>query len=100
MRRNTARSMGRNTKRGSDAPKLILQGRFAAICLCALHHTPHYSGIMTNVLPAMPQVLPTARDVSVEGKPPLRLLLALSALMSLGSLSTDMYLPALPTHSA
>ncbi|HEY2132087.1 MAG TPA: Bcr/CflA family multidrug efflux MFS transporter [Acetobacteraceae bacterium] len=52
---------------------------------------------MSDAIPAVPQVLPTARGASVEGKPPLRLLLALSALMSLGSLSTDMYLPALPT---
>jgi DHA1 family bicyclomycin/chloramphenicol resistance-like MFS transporter len=41
-------------------------------------------------------VAPPLSRAPLPGKPPLRLLLVLSGLMSLGSLSTDMYLPALP----
>jgi DHA1 family bicyclomycin/chloramphenicol resistance-like MFS transporter len=42
------------------------------------------------------QLLVSGRIQSSVRRPPLHLLLVLSGLMSLGSLSTDMYLPALP----
>ena len=54
---------------------------------------------MTNALPALPQALPAVpavRKASVEGKPPLRLLLALSALMSLGMMMLSPVLVSLP----
>jgi DHA1 family bicyclomycin/chloramphenicol resistance-like MFS transporter len=40
--------------------------------------------------------IPTGVSLSTSPRPPLHLLVVLSGLMSLGSLSTDMYLPALP----
>jgi DHA1 family bicyclomycin/chloramphenicol resistance-like MFS transporter len=40
---------------------------------------------------------PSSLSEPTSKRPPLHLMLALSGLMSLGSLSTDMYLPALPT---
>jgi DHA1 family bicyclomycin/chloramphenicol resistance-like MFS transporter len=50
---------------------------------------------MIKTSAAMP--IPAASSEPVNARPPLNLIMALSGLMSLGSLSTDMYLPALPT---
>jgi DHA1 family bicyclomycin/chloramphenicol resistance-like MFS transporter len=52
---------------------------------------------MSNATPVAPTAIPSTPKTVAQDKPPLHLLLALSALMSLGSLSTDMYLPSLPT---
>jgi DHA1 family bicyclomycin/chloramphenicol resistance-like MFS transporter len=50
---------------------------------------------MLEARPVAAAVLPAAHQMTAR-RPPLHLLLVLSGLMALGSLSTDMYLPALP----
>jgi DHA1 family bicyclomycin/chloramphenicol resistance-like MFS transporter len=61
----------------------------------AVRATPAIAPATGPASSPVPSVVP-ATVMPTTGKPPLRLLLVLSGLMSLGSLSTDMYLPALP----